>query len=165
MGPITLDAPASGGQGTFVQYASVSQQSVTSSTSVTQSQMGGGNMLSGLAATASQVQAGVDALLTSIDGELAGDQQLRMMIAMLILQALLGKDDDQPANKAAELAGLAAGLNAFGHRTNVAMFSSTNIIQMQHQSTLLFTDQAIQTLTHDETGSGQSMGTELDLSA
>jgi hypothetical protein len=111
------------------------------------------------------VQSRVDAFLASFDESLPSDQQLRMVIALLILQALLGKEDDQPMSKAAELAGLAVGLEILGRRPDPVIISATNIIQIQHQSTLVYTEQAVQTLseTSAETGGQHNTGARLDV--
>lgn len=119
--------------------------------------------VSSLSQTAISAQSQVDDLLASFGSELAGDQQLRMMIALLILQALLGRDEDNMAHKATELAGMAANLDSFGRPTQIALFSETNIVQIQHQSTLVYSDQAIHTITKGELGSDGSPGSRLDV--
>lgn len=102
------------------------------------------------------VQSKVDALLQSIEPALGSDQQLRMIIALLILNALMGRNDEQ-SSRAAELSSLASGLDAMGsRRSDYALFSATNIIQIQHQSTLVYTDQAVQSVG-DETGGGAAV--------
>ncbi len=118
-----------------------------------------------LSQSAISVQTQVDDLLASFGPELAGDQQLRMIIALLILQALLGRDEDNTSHKATELAGLAANLDSFGRPSQIALFSETNIVQIQHQSTLVYSDQAIQTTTEGELGGGGASGSRLDVKA
>ena len=122
--------------------------------------------ISQLTVTASMVHSRVETFLASFDEALPSDQQLRMMIALLILQALLGKEDDQPMSKAAELAGIAVGLEVLGRRPDPAIISATNIIQIQHQSTLVYTEQAVQTLTESggHSGGQDATGARLDVS-
>lgn len=118
---------------------------------------------SSLAQTAISVQSKVDMLLQSIEPSLGADQQLRMIIALLILNALLGRNDERSGG-GAELAGLASGLDTLGsRRTECAMFSATNIIQIQHQSTLVYTEQAVHSIGDEAGGGGSSDAPRLDV--
>jgi len=115
----------------------------------------GGAALAGVSGeTISVVNSRVDTMLASFGGEMAADQQLRMIIALLILNALLGGGDSQPSQASDRSIELMAGLEALGRRSDVAQFSATNIIQIRHQSTLVYTEQAVQTTTRaaDQTG-------------
>lgn len=117
-----------------------------------------------LTSTAVMIQTQVNSLLASFPSEMNGEQMLRMIIALLILQALLGKQDGQPMSQMAQLGGLAGGLDAFGRRSEFVLFSSTNIVQIQHQSTLVYTPQAVQTITEGEPGGQDAPGSRLDVS-
>ena len=164
MGPVTLDSVGGGGFSSYANLSVITQQSsVTEALSAgTAGAAGAGMSASSITTTALNVQASVDALLESLGEGLASDQQLRMIIALLILNALLGKDQDQPTNKSAELAGLLTGSGLFGGRSRLAIFSATNIIQIQHQSTLVYTDQAVQTIAGDAPGGQDPRGSQLD---
>jgi len=160
MGPISLDGVSSNGFGVYTDISI--QRSQASAVSLTSGSGVSAAAPATLSTTAVMVQAKVDSFLASFGQEIGSDQQLRMIIALLILNALLGRDQDQPTNRASELAGitsglagLASGLDGLGRRSEIAMFSATNIIQIQHQSTLVYSDQAIQTLTGS---GGQSAG-------
>ncbi len=148
-------------------YASVrSVRESTSTTTVSSTRSAGAASASGgLATAATSVQSRVDTFLASFGDELAGDQQLRMIIGLLILSALLGKEGDQPMSKAAEMGGLLSDLGSLTQRNQVAVFSATNIIQMQQQSTLVYSDQAVQATTEGQPSGQAGGGTRLDVTA
>lgn len=164
MGPISLDAVSGNAYGSTASIGMIGGQSSPRAALAT----GAADQVastSSITSMASMVQYRVDELLSSFGSQMSGDQQLRMIIALLILNALLGKDKDQPTNKAAELAGLAAGLDGMGRRSEVALFSATHIIQIQHQSTLVYTDQAVQTISGDQPAGQDPRGSSLDVTA
>lgn len=181
MGPYAIDGVgAASAQRPTNQSATASQPVSTSSgagraaaatTSGAEQQNPAGEGLtvgssSSLVMTAVSVQAQVDGFLQSFGSELAGDQQLRMVIALLILQALMRQQRDEGDVQGGEMAVLNAAAEALGRRPSYTVFSETNIIQMQHQSTLLITDQAVQTLDGSASGGGQvSTGENLDVNA
>ena len=132
--------------------ASLSSTMVTSSSSTTTSAM--------------FIDARVGEFLSSLGGELQTDQQLRMMIGLLILQALLSGDRKDGDVQGGELltASLMAGL--LGGQQDPGIISETNIVQIQQQSTLVMTDHAVQTLASDASNIGgeNSAGSRLDVS-
>lgn len=177
MGPTSYDCASvsAAGAGAYMNTQSVAAApSTTVSTGgvdpTTASASSGFDPLSGVASSsltgsAAAVQSQVDTLLASFGSEVAGNQFLRMIIALLILNALLGKQDDEHTSKASQLAGLAGGLNSLGRSADYAMFSETNVIQIQHQSTLVYTDQALQSAGGGEATGGGSTGPRLDVNA
>ncbi len=93
-----------------------------------------------LRAPAGGLQSPADAIDAMLSLEMTAEQHLRMIIALLILQMLLGKDTDDSTSSANELAKLAIGLDALGGRNQPVIFTSTHIVQMQYQSTLVYSD-------------------------
>lgn len=165
MGPVSLNTAALSSFNTYPTVEPIRERPVAAppSADAPAASTAGATQLT---VTASTVQSRVDSFLASFGEALPSDQQLRMIIALLILQALLGKEDDQPMSKAAELAGIAVGLEILGRRPDPAIISATNIIQIQHQSTLVYTEQAVQTLTEagGQTGGQDPTGARLDVS-
>ncbi len=104
----------------------------------------------------------IDAMLSL---EMATEQRLRMVIALLILQMLLGKDSDDSTSSANELAKLAIGLDALGGRNQPVIFTSTHIVQMQYQSTLVYSDLAVETFAQAGGGGQDDPGSRLDVTA
>ena len=145
-----------------ISLESVSSASVGSETFAMSA--GGSEAVSRASSSALAVRTNVDTLLASFTSEMSGEQQLRMIIALLILNALLGGDEKGTSSKAGELAGLASAIGQFGQREGFALFSATNIIQIQHQSTLVMTNQAVQTLGEANLGDQGASGSRLDVS-
>ncbi len=118
---------------------------------------------SGISDTAIQVQTQVDTLLASFGPEMAADQQLRMILAMIILEALLSRGEDASQSRAAELGGLVAGLNTMGRQGQFTLFSATNVVQIQQQSTLVQSSYAVQTSTEGQSAGAGASGQNLDV--
>lgn len=118
--------------------------------------------------SAMMIHSRVDEFLSSFGSELQSDQQLRMIIGLLILQALLGNDRKESDVQGGELmtASLVASM-LDGGKNEAAIISETNIVQIQQQSTLVMTDQAIQTLADDGSSIGgeDSPGSRLDVTS
>ena len=111
----------------------------------------------------SMVHTQVDTMLQAIGGGVQDNQLLRMVIALMILQALLAKDG---GSQQAAIDGLLDVLRTgAGQRTTaVSMHSATNVVQIQQQSTVLMTGQAALAPTHAE-GDPNGPGGRMDLSA
>jgi hypothetical protein len=96
--------------------------------------------------------------------DIGNNQLLRMMLALLILEALLAQDGG------GQQAGAGAGsLSGNGSRGSMlasmmSVQSETSIVQIQHQSTTLATSHAVQSLGATS-GDPQSDGSQLDVRA
>ena len=105
----------------------------------------------------------VDAMLESLGGGLQDNQLLKMVIALMILQALLAKDG---GSQQAAIEGLLNVLGVVAGRGSqaVSLQSATNVVQIQQQSTVLLTSHAA--LTPDSAkGDPQEPGENLDMTA
>lgn len=111
----------------------------------------------------SMVHTEVDAMLQAIGGGVQDNQLLRMVIALMILQALLAQDG---GSQQAAIDGLLDVLRTgTGQRTAaMSMHSATNMVQIQQQSTVLMTGQAALATTGAE-GDPSGPGERMDLSA
>ncbi len=106
----------------------------------------------------------VDAMLSNVGGGIQDNQLLRMVIALMIMQALLAEDggnQQSGANALMDLLGLSGGSGQSGL---IGLHSATNVIQIQQQSTVLMTGQAATAPTATE-GDPNSSGANIDLSA
>jgi hypothetical protein len=105
----------------------------------------------------------VAAMLNTIGGGLQHNELLRMMIALMILQALLSQDG---GNQKAAMEGMMELFRAAtGQRTTtVSLHSATNVVQLEQQSTVLMTGQAALAPTTTE-GDPNSSGDQIDISA
>jgi hypothetical protein len=106
----------------------------------------------------------VDAMLGAIGGGVQDNKMLRMMIALLILQALLTNDQEQ---QDAAMAGLLdmLGMSSGKRPTQmISLHSATDVVQIQQQSTVLATNQAALSPTATE-GDPRDPGSQIDLSA
>ena len=106
----------------------------------------------------------VDAMLAAIGGEAQNNQLLRMMIALLILQALLGNDGGNQQAGASALLDLLGQTGANRHSEMVSLHSATNVVQIEQQSEVVMTSQAPLAPTATE-GDPDNSGREIDLSA
>jgi len=87
----------------------------------------------------------VDSLMSSVGLDLQNNQLLRMILALMIMQALLGQEDGNQQVRGADI--LSAGLGRTLSSVSVlSMQSETNVVQIQHQSSTLSTAQAVQSL-------------------
>lgn len=178
MGPLSIDSVSTGsvqsaaasgsdtatGLGGAAVAGSIDTTAGGQSSATPGDRVGGTSGFAGTTALSIHTQA--DALVASFGSKAQGDQSLRMIIALLILEALLGKDGGKGSSKASEMGGLAAGFAGFTQRTDLALFSSTNIVQLQHQSTQVYTDQAVQTSAgSSDAGGAGAAGTHLDVTA
>ncbi|MCP4247938.1 MAG: hypothetical protein GY778_12895 [bacterium] len=106
----------------------------------------------------------VDAMMSNIGGGIQDNKLLRMMIALMIMQALLAEDGGNQqagANALMDLLGHSGGSQQSGM---VGIRSATNVVQIQQQSAVLMTDQAATAPTATE-GDPDSSGNNVDLSA
>ena len=106
----------------------------------------------------------VDAMLSNVGGGTQDNQLLRMVIALMIMQALLAEDggsQQSGANALMDLLGLSGGSGQSGM---IGLHSATNVIQIQQQSTVLMTGQAAIAPTATE-GDPDRSGDNIDLSA
>jgi hypothetical protein len=87
----------------------------------------------------------VDSLMNSVGLDLQNNQLLRMIIAFMIMQALLGQEDGNQQTRGADILGAGLGQTQ-SNATFLSMQSETNTVQIQHQSSLLSTAQAVQSL-------------------
>ena len=81
--------------------------------------------------TFSKVNTGVDAMLGQIDPALVGNELLKMVITLLILDVLLGKDGDKEGLGAMLLSALAGGNS---QDQSVFGYSETTTTQIQSSS-------------------------------
>jgi hypothetical protein len=112
----------------------------------------------------SVVHSRVDSMLSSLGLDTQANEVLRMIIALLILEALLARDGGS------QQAG-GAGLQDFGSALRASVFaplrgyhSETNLVQISHQSTTVSTAWAIQSTGLSGDGS-ESSGANLDTRA
>lgn len=108
----------------------------------------------------SMVYSQVDMMLGNVGIDLEDNQVLRMIIALMILEALLAQDG---GNQQAGGVGLLAGT---GQRSSsmagfLSIQSETNIVQIQQQSTALSSTQAFQSIGLGA-GEGNANGSRLD---
>ncbi len=115
--------------------------------------------------TAQSVDARVGEFLESFGSEIQSDQQLRMIIGLLILQALLSGDRKEGDVQGGEMNIAAMMADMLANKQDAGIISQTNIVQIQQQSSLVVTDQAVQTLAGDgsSVGGEDSPGSRLDV--
>jgi hypothetical protein len=105
----------------------------------------------------------VETFLSSIDPAMANNQYLKLLIAALIMQFLLG---DESTMQQSGQAGLRALETLAGGRNNalyLSVESATNTVQIQQQSSRLDVVGAVQTLS-DADESDTQPGREMDVS-
>ena len=118
----------------------------TDSVSRSTSPINGINFANSLRTSAGTLQSPAEAIGSMLSDDLmssarmTADQTLRMIIALLILQMLLNQETGDSGSQANTMNALAAGLDALGQRNQPVQFSSTHIVQMQFQSTLVYTE-------------------------
>jgi phospholipase/lecithinase/hemolysin len=101
----------------------------------------------------------VEAFLGSVDPALANNAYLKLLIAALIMQVLLGEDGGAQKSSAG-LQGLEALAGGRNNSLFVAMETSTNTVQIAQQSTRLDVTSAVQSMS--ETG-GEDTGAQMDV--
>jgi phospholipase/lecithinase/hemolysin len=138
----STEQSASAGQAVSAQASSTSMQ-----VSATQS----------LSSTTVSQQ--VEAFLGSVDPALANNAYLKLLIAALIMQVLLGEDGGAQKSSAG-LQGLEALAGGRNNSLFVAMETSTNTVQIAQQSTRLDVTSAVQSMS--ETG-GEDTGAQMDV--
>ena len=112
----------------------------------------------------SVVYSRVDSMLDSLGLDQQANQVLRMILALLIMEALLGQDGGSRQSGGVGLSATDI-LAHHGMRSeNMGIQAETNMIQIQQQSTTLTTSQAVQSLT-DANEQGDAEGTTLDTRA
>jgi hypothetical protein len=107
----------------------------------------------------------VDTFLSSIAEGLGENQYLKLLIAALIMQVLLGHDG---AVQQTGQAGLKALESLAGGQQNslyLAIESSTNTVQIQHQSSRLEVSGAVQSLSASDQALTQAAGQSVNASA
>ena len=113
---------------------------------------------------ATSVYAQVDAMLAAVGGSVQNNELLRMIIGLLILQVLMGADGGGQESAAGALLGMLAQADA-GRQGGVAsLHSATNVVQIQQQSTVLTTSQAVLSPTATE-GGPNNPGSQVDVEA
>ncbi len=108
----------------------------------------------------------VDGLLSSIDPALGNNQYLKLLIAALIMQFLLGEDGQGEQRDQSGLAALEsfAGRNSALH---ISIESATNTVQLQQQSSRVDMAGAVQTLSNasgSTAGDAGTTGQQMDIS-
>lgn len=144
---VPLQSSQSASAGAVRQGATTNTVSTTSSTS----------------STNVTIQQQVEVFLNSIDPAMANNQYLKLLIAALIMQFLLG---DESSMQQTGQAGLNALEGLTGSRTNsmyLSIESATNTAQTQQQSTRLDVVGAVQTLS-DTAETGEKAGGQIDVS-
>lgn len=148
-GQVQPQAPTQASQaapaGATLATASSNMTSMSSTTSVT------------------MINTQVDTMLASLGGGLQDNQLLKMVIALMILQALLATDG---GSQQAAIDGLLNVLGAVAGRGSqaVSLQTATNVFQIQQQSTILMTGQAA--LAPDAAqGDPNEPGENLDMTA
>jgi len=144
---VPLQSRQSASAGAVRQGATTNTVSTTSSTS----------------STNVTIQQQVEVFLNSIDPAMANNQYLKLLIAALIMQFLLG---DESSMQQTGQAGLNALEGLTGSRTNsmyLSIESATNTAQTQQQSTRLDVVGAVQTLS-DTAETGEKAGGQIDVS-
>lgn len=125
-------------------------------------QTGSAMSITSTSTSISMVHSQVDTMLGNVGIDLENNQVLRMIIALMILQALLAQDG---GNQQAGGVGLLAGT---GQRSGsmagfLSIQSETNVVQLQQQSTALSSTQGIQSIGLGA-GEGNANGSRLDTS-
>lgn len=111
--------------------------------------------------TSMAVSQQVETFLAGISPMLGNNAYLKLLIAALIMQVLLGEDGGAQKSNA----GLQGLESLAGGRNNVlfvAIESSTNTVQLEHQSYRLDATSAVQSLTESADGSDQP-GRQMDV--
>ena len=106
----------------------------------------------------------VDAMLSAIGGDVQNNQMLRMIIGLLILQALLANDGGNQQAGASAMLDLLGQNGANRQATLLSLHSATNAVQIEQQSTVVMTGQAPLAPTAAE-GDPDGSGRNIDLSA
>jgi hypothetical protein len=102
------------------------------------------------------VHTSIDSMLAQIGGGVQNDSYLRMIIALLILNALLNSDHARGGSAV----GLPNAPRPQSMASMISMHSETNCIQIQEQSVTLASNQAVQTTT---AGGDSGNGGRVDL--
>jgi hypothetical protein len=116
------------------------------------------------------VQSQVNSMMSSIGGGLENNQMLKMVIGLMIMQALLsgkgggGGGGEQQQMAAGMLLGMLEGAGSNVQSQMFSMQSATNTVQIQNSSTVLETSQAALAPTATE-GDPDQAGCNIDLSA
>jgi len=135
-------------------------ESVTSA-SFTQSSVTAISMSESVSAAA--VSQNVENFLGSINPALGNNAYLKLLIAALIMQVLLGEDGGAQQSGAG-LQGLEALSGGRNNLLFVSIESSTNTVQLEQQSYRLDLTSAVQSLTESANGS-DAPGRQMDVSA
>lgn len=162
MGPIQpVDTTVSGAQHTPVTQPAQANPAQAASTTPSASAPSV-SMVSSVNTTA--IYSHVDTMLAAVGGGVQDNQLLRMIIGLLILQVLMGVDGGNQQTGAGALLGM-LGLAGADRQTQAAtLHSATNVVQIEQQSTLLTTSQAVLSPTATE-GDPNDPGSQVDLEA
>lgn len=106
-----------------------------------------------------QIDQMVRQFLGDVGGGLDTNQSLRLLIALLILNALLAADGGSQQQPSLDLLGTGR-----SNRMSFDIQSATSIVQVSHFSSTLMSSQAIQSLSQSP-GGEDGTGARLDLSA
>ena len=163
MGPIQpVNTTVSGTQHTPVTQPAQANPAPTAATTPASGSASSVSMVSSVNTTA--IYAQVDQMLAAVGGGVQDNQLLRMIIGLLILQVLMGADGGNQQTGAGALLGM-LGLAGAGREAQVAtLHSATNVVQVEQQSTLLTTSQAVLSPTATE-GDPNDPGSQVDLEA
>jgi hypothetical protein len=129
----------------------------------TAAQIGGSSLtITASTTNVAMVHAQVDSMLNSVGLDIGDNQVLRMIIALMIMEALLAQDG---GNQQAGGLGLFAGMDQQrADASYLSIQSETSTIQIQQQSSSLVTSQGIQALGLPG-GQSEAGGSQLDLQA
>lgn len=106
----------------------------------------------------------VGQMLGNIDPSLANNQFLKMMIALMIMEALLSNDGGSQQSGQAALKAFEQFASSSSNASFLTIESSTNTVQIQQQSTRLDTVEAVQTMSQASQTSDRPGG-QIDTSA
>jgi hypothetical protein len=125
---------------------------------------GGTTTISSTSTVMSVVHSRVDSMLSSLGLDTQTNEVLRMIIGLLILEALLARDGGSQQAGGAGLQDFGSALRASLLSPLMSYHSETNLVQISHQSTTVSTSWAIQSTGLSGDGS-ESSGANLDTQA
>ena len=107
----------------------------------------------------------IGAFLESISPELVDNQYLKLLIAAMIMQALLGEDGGAQQTGQAGMQALEF-LSSSSQAVQMSVQSSTSVVQMQQQSAAVYSSNAVQATADTSESAGQHpAGGQMDISA
>ena len=107
----------------------------------------------------------IGAFLESISSELVDNQYLKLLIAAMIMQALLGEDGGAQQTAQSGLKALEF-MASSSQTVQMSVQSSTSMVQMQQQSAAVYSSEAVQATSDTSESTGQqAAGGQMDISA